>query len=169
MYSVYCTFIPALIYYLLISQLLWITSFLIDGICLLKNLFTIFQVLLILRKKDEIISNLQKEVEEVVHLKQTAENALSSSVPAPEDLIAKNNKLQELLDREIVEHLNTKLNLKDAEEKVDKLKNAKIESERISELDAESRLIQRRELSSQKEMIIDQAEQIQVNDMLHYL
>lgn len=132
-------------------------------------MFTIFQVLLILRKKDEIISNLQKEVEEVVHLKQTAENALSSSVPAPEDLIAKNNKLQELLDREIVEHLNTKLNLKDAEEKVDKLKNAKIESERISELDAESRLIQRRELSSQKEMIIDQAEQIQVNDMLHYL
>ena len=132
-------------------------------------MFTIFQVLLILRKKDEIISNLQKEVEEVVHLKQTAENALSSSVPAPEDLIAKNNKLQELLDREIVEHLNTKLNLKDAEEKVDKLKNAKIESERISELDAESRFIQRRELSSQKEMIIDQAEQIQVNDMLHYL
>ena len=87
-------------------------------------MFTIFQVLLILRKKDEIISNLQKEVEEVVHLKQTAENALSSSVPAPEDLIAKSNKLQELLDREIVEHLNTKLNLKDAEEKVDKLKNA---------------------------------------------
>ena len=122
--------------------------------------------MLILRKKDEIISNLQKEVEEVVHQKKIAESALSSSVPAPEELIAKNQKLQELLDREIVEHLNTKLNLQTAEDKIDKLIKSQIESERVNKIAADNHLIQQRELLSQKEMVIDQAEQIQVNAKL---
>ena len=134
----------------------------VDCTLLMTLPLSLSQVLKILKRKDEMIISLQKELQDSTNVRVQTQRELQLAIPSPESTLLECSRLKDLLSKEIAEHLTSKNEIATLQNSITSMKIMKSEMEN----DLNNQIIQYKkcdiEVKSLREVTADQSEQIQV-------